>query len=158
MKMCDDCGLFPAEVHLTQIVERKSESLYLCTECAKKRDIHFAGEIPETPADPFESAENRECPKCRTILSDFRGNGRVGCPDCYRAFNNEIELLIKQVHGATDYMGKKYRSAITCTTDKVELSKLRKALESAVKDENFERAAALRDAIHNLNSKEGKCA
>ena len=158
MKMCDDCGLFPAEVHLTQIVERKSESLFLCTECAKKRDIHIAGEIPDAPAASFESAEVRECPNCRTTLSDFRGNERVGCPECYHAFDKEIELLIKQVHGVTDYQGKKYRSAITGNADKVALSKLHKALESAVENENFERAAALRDAIHNLNAKEGKCA
>jgi protein arginine kinase activator len=150
--------MIPAEVHLTQTVERKSESLFLCTECAKKRDILNTREISDAPAVSFESEEIRECPNCRTTLSDFRGNGRVGCPDCYRAFDKEIEMLIKQVHGEADYQGKKYRSAITGNADKAVLSKLRRALVSAVKNENFERAAALRDAINNLNAKEGKCA
>ena len=158
MKMCDDCGLFPAEIHLTQIVEQKSESLFLCADCARKRDVRVGREIPNASAVSYESATDRACTNCRTTLADFRSNGMVGCPDCYRAFDKEIETLLKQVHGSADYQGKKYRTAAAGNTDKVMLSRLRNALESAVKNENFERAAALRDAIRNLNVKEGKCA
>lgn len=166
MKMCQECGLFPAEIRLTQIADIKSESSYLCTACARKRGIHIAEDIPDTQAALFESAENPECPGCLTTLSDFRGNGRLGCPDCYRTFDREIELLLKQVHGSSDYHGKKYRSVLTDNAPESGrssrrpsgLSMLREALDAAVKKEDFERAAALRDAIDNFNSKEGKCA
>lgn len=150
--------MFPAEIRLTQIADKKSESSYLCTACARKRGIHVAEDIPDTQAALFESAENQECPGCLTTLSDFRGNGRLGCPDCYRTFDREIELLLKQVHGSSDYHGKKYRSVLTDNAPKSGLSILREALGAAVKNEDFERAAALRDAIDNFNSKEGKCA
>ena len=155
MKLCDDCGLFSATVLLTQVADgNETRSFNLCKACAKKRGIHIT--IGETmPDDEFPApvqqpaVQERECLSCRMKLSDFRSNGRLGCPACYGAFAEEIETLFRQIHGSSEHKGKKYRS--NSPNDPGEgLSRLRFDLESAVKNEEFERAALLRDAIHGL--------
>jgi protein arginine kinase activator len=156
MKMCDECGLFPAEIHLTQIIDHKTESVYLCSACAQKRGLHAEGGATGMQDVPSESADNRECACCKTTLSEFRENGQLGCPDCYRSFEKEIELLLRQVHGSAEYLGKKYRLTRNAMNDKAGIMGLRWALDDAIKNEDFERAAALRDEIRDLNMKEGK--
>jgi protein arginine kinase activator len=89
-------------------------------------------------------------------LSEFRSKGRLGCPACYEAFDKEIEMLLKQVHGSSDYRGKKYRCTLIDEVNKGGFSQLRMDLDAAIKNEEFERAAVLRDAIHDLNNTEGK--
>jgi protein arginine kinase activator len=156
MKMCDECGLFPGNIHLTQIVEKGSESFHLCAGCAKRHGIHVTADENEMSVFSQESAENRECPSCRMKLSEFRSKGRLGCPACYEAFDKEIEMLLNQVHGSSDYRGKKYRSTLINEVNKGGLSQLCLDLDAAIKNEEFERAAVLRDAIHDLNTTEGK--
>ena len=155
MKLCDDCGLFPATVHLMQVADgNETRSFNLCVECAKKRGIQIS--IGEAAADDVSPApvqrpavRERECPSCRMKLSDFRHKGRLGCPACYGAFAEEIETLFRQVHGSSEHKGKKYRCE--SANDPGEgLSRLRVDLASAIKNEEFERAALLRDAIHGL--------
>jgi protein arginine kinase activator len=154
MKLCDDCGLLPATVHLMQVANgNEPRSFNLCMECAKKRGINIT--IGETAAADDASpvpvqrpaVPERECPSCRMKLSDFRSRGRLGCPACYGAFAEEIDTLFRQVHGSSEHKGKKYRCA--GAKDPGEgLSRLRFDLASAIKNEEFERAALLRDAIH----------
>jgi protein arginine kinase activator len=156
MKMCDECGLFPAEIHLTRIIEQKTESVFLCSACAQKRGIHAEEETPDTQDVSFESAENRECAGCKTTLSEFRGNGLLGCPDCYSTFEKEIELLLRQVHGSAEYLGNKCRLKRNVANDATGITTLRRALDDAIKNEDFERAAVIRDEIRGLNMREGR--
>ncbi len=47
------------------------------------------------------------CPSCKTALSSFYNTGMLGCPDCYKAFESEIELALKKIQGASFHAGKK---------------------------------------------------
>ncbi len=47
------------------------------------------------------------CPRCKTSLSSFYQTGMLGCPDCYNAFEREIELALKKIQGRTFHAGKK---------------------------------------------------
>ncbi len=46
------------------------------------------------------------CPTCKTSLSSFYHTGMLGCPDCYKAFEKEIELALKKIQGRTFHAGK----------------------------------------------------
>ena len=155
MKMCDECGLHPANIHLTQIIDNESQSFHLCEECAEKRGIHItideeamSGEVPFAPE---EDLEDQECPACGMKLSEFKTKGWLGCPSCYQAFEKDIEELLLNVHGSSEHKGKKYHhSPVADETKKEDLSLLKNKLNAAIKNEEFERAALLRDAIHGL--------
>ncbi len=47
------------------------------------------------------------CPSCKTALSSFYNTGMLGCPDCYTAFEYEINVALEKIQGATFHVGKK---------------------------------------------------
>ena len=155
MKMCDECGHRPANIHLTQIVDDESQSFHLCEECAEKRGIQVS--IDDEPVSSGATAnvstqgmEDIECTSCRMKLSEFKTKGWLGCPACYQSFEKEIEQLLLHVHGSSEHKGKKYHRHLIEKTGDADLSKLRLKLDAAIKNEEFERAALLRDVIHGL--------
>lgn len=42
MGMCEDCGMKPANVQLTQIIGEESTNLNICEDCASKRGISIS--------------------------------------------------------------------------------------------------------------------
>lgn len=159
MKQCQDCGLNPANVHITRIVDNESQSFYLCEECARKQGIHIviAGHaMDEQQAVPKIVEEDRACAVCRRTLSEFRSKGRLGCPSCYSAFIGEIDDILFQMHGSTEHKGKQYRGNGLGTMPVPSLSHLHLELESAIKQENFERAAHIRDTIGQVKGARGE--
>ena len=149
--MCDECGSNPANIHLTQIMQNETQVFHLCESCAKKKGIsvNVQGEVlgeMEAVVEP-----DKICSNCGMKFSDFRTKGWLGCSDCYQAFEKEIDELLIQVHGSAIHKGKKYVGK-AIGTGKVtgEIKKLRHELAIAIKNEEFEQAALLRDAIHSL--------
>ena len=157
MKMCDVCGSFPAAIHCVRTVDQHARSLYLCATCAEKQRESPADDHVAVPDDRVPS-EDSMCPHCQMSLHEFSRKGQVGCPVCYRSFGDAIDRLLIQAGGSSVYQGKKYRSVLSGDErHAAALPLLCRELDAAVKDEDFERAAVLRDMIQSLNSKEGTC-
>lgn len=163
---CDICGESEATVHLTEIVDNKMTKLHLCEECARKKgaemEEHFGlGDLLAGLADfgtkiePDKEAKFK-CPSCGMTYEDFKKNGRLGCGKCYSVFEKSLLPLIKRIHGSTEHFGKTpvklARAAKGGTrkkkTDKLE--ELKRRLGNAVRLEEFEEAAGLRDKIREL--------
>ncbi len=148
-KMCDECGKNPANVHLTQIVNDQSAVFHLCEACARQRGIHIS-----IAADAEQQAGAGEpevvCPECGLSLTDFREKGWLGCAQCYRAFEKEIDELLMQVHGSRIHKGKPYRRPNEASVQGGDIQRLRHELDNAIRNENFELAAVLRDRINGL--------
>ncbi len=49
------------------------------------------------------------CPCCKTQLSQFYDTGMLGCPECYKVFEPEINNALKKIQGATFHTGKEPR-------------------------------------------------
>lgn len=103
-----------------------------------------AGEqAPEAPA---------ACPTCGMTWSNFREKGVLGCPDCYEAFEEQLTPLLARAHeGGAHHTGKTPGRAGLSSGLHRELSSLRRELEEAIKAEEYERAASLRDRIRTLH-------
>jgi protein arginine kinase activator len=147
VKKCDECGLFPANINLTRIQGNESKSLCLCEACAKQHGIHVTPGDAELPNSIPEVAEERVCASCGLKLSDFTGKGWLGCAACYRVFDKEIEEFFRRVHGSLVHNGKKYHKVYGGN----DFRRLRHELDNAIMNEEFERAALLRDELHGLN-------
>ena len=158
---CEVCGKKEATVHYTEVIDDELMEMHLCEGCAKKK-----GESVKAPfslsdllaglADlkvPEGIDAKQKCPVCGLTYSDFKKLGRLGCGACYENFKSSLTPLIKKIHGSTKHVGKTLTRV--AGTDKTErkLNQLRRELDKAIQQEEFEKAADLRDEIKKTEKK-----
>jgi len=158
---CNVCQVKDATVHLTQIVGDKMKKVDLCEACSKEKGVGdpTGFSLADMLLGLGASQEMEEaagagqvCPSCGYTHAEFKKAGRFGCPDCYTAFADGLEQLLKSMHKGLHHTGKVPTGrASTRGLDK-KIAALEKKLQQAVKTENFERAAELRDEIAALRS------
>jgi len=159
---CEQCHEREAVIHLTQIVNDQVTTLHLCERCAAEKGVESPGSVAKTPLGTFLAAMGKEvevptprtadtCSRCGASLQDFRESGRLGCPDCWRAFESPLRDLLRRLHGSTLHVGERYADRHgTPGAPPVEAADLRERLRAAVESENFELAAELRDRLRVL--------
>ncbi|MBN2566070.1 MAG: UvrB/UvrC motif-containing protein [Candidatus Eisenbacteria bacterium] len=96
------------------------------------------------------SDEGPTCAQCGRTYGAFRRTGRLGCAACYSAFSEELRPLLRRIHGSTDHAGRVPYDLEGRQSRMKELKKIKAELERAVRAEEYERAAGLRDAIAEL--------
>lgn len=103
-----------------------------------------------TPGVKQVQAAEKKCPDCGLTFREFAANGMAGCPKCYETFAKELEPTISKLHGKSTHTGRvpaKFR-------EKLDLRNKIEALEAeqqnAIRDENYERAAEIRDELKKL--------
>lgn len=162
-KPCEECGDGDAVVRLTQVENNQMSTHHLCEKCAAAKGV----ESPETPAhfpltgflaqlgDEPETTSSVDratpCAFCGLTFGEFRESGRLGCPQCYETFEEYLRGLLRRVHGSTQHVGKICLPPDPTASDlEKRLDVLRRKLERAIRSEDFERAAVLRDEIKTL--------
>lgn len=163
---CDSCGERDAVINLTQVEHDTKVTLRLCEECAQQKGIETGGAVLKSPLGGFITAMGKgpsspmprpaapsaeRCPACGASLQDFRESGRLGCGECYVAFEAHVRDLLRRLHGSSQHTGERYLAPGERAPDpRAELLDLRDRLRRAVESENFELAAELRDRIRVL--------
>lgn len=165
--LCEQCGLRPATVHITRVLNGEVQSVHLCPQCARERG-EFQFMIPDAGLmlqnlvagmaagfTPTGIQEQVICPSCGTPFSYFQETARLGCPDCYRTFQGRLAPILRRIHGADRHVGR-----VPATSPEVkrqaELEALRRSLEEAIRAEAYEKAAEIRDRIRALEAEERK--
>src|SRR5262245_27904151 len=97
--LCQICGKNPANVHFTEIRDNKMSEIHVCERCAEEKGMHDP--IPKHKFDladlvvgmadaGAQTDEERvghvQCPRCGLLYSSFKETGRLGCGECYQAF------------------------------------------------------------------------
>ncbi|MCL6466614.1 MAG: UvrB/UvrC motif-containing protein [candidate division WOR-3 bacterium] len=156
MKLCDICGKKEATLVVRQLdKEGKATDLNVCAECAKKRGLTGVEEcepdsgavIAELKSRMEESDSKVICPRCGMSFAEFKRAGRLGCADCYQAFTEKLKPIIRRLHGAVQHIGKTANQGRKRAQERLEIQRLRAELEKAIKQEDYEKAAALRDRL-----------
>jgi protein arginine kinase activator len=158
--LCSNCKDKPATVHLTQIVGDKMQKLDLCEDCAKAKGVNDPGSFALADlmlglgaSQEIEQAGGgveTKCPRCGFTQADFKKSGRLGCPECYKTFAEGLEGLLKTMHKGTRHAGKVPEALRESREQADRLKLLQKKLDKAIKEENFEQAAQLRDELKQL--------
>lgn len=160
--ICESCGDNDAVIHLTQIEGNEMSEVHLCEVCAAERGLETEVQSTGLPLTDFlaqmsgESSSSRtdadtRCPFCGLTFGEFRQAGRLGCPQCWSAFEAHLTGLLRRVHGSTQHIGKVYLPPDPSASEREKrLEGLRRQLERAVDIEDFERAATLRDEIRSF--------
>ena len=163
--LCCICKENDATVHLPQIAGDKMQKVDLCEECAKHKGVNdpagfsladlLLGLGASQELQQASGGAEVKCPRCGFTQADFKKAGRLGCADCYTTFAEGLEGLLKTMHKGVRHVGKvpQFLQQTRDIADRLKV--LRKKLEKAVDDENFEQAAMLRDEIKQMSSKMG---
>ncbi len=165
-KMCDICGESPAVVHMKEIENDKVTHLDLCRSCAEKRGYSVGAAASGNLQDlaqklvsmaqevtGSQEAEGIRCTSCGLFYTEFTQVGRLGCPDCYTAFATQLRPLLRRTHGSATHQGRRPQESPALREERRELRQMRADLDRAIRREEFERAAAIRDQIQKLEER-----
>jgi len=160
--LCSICKEKTATVHFTQIVGEKMHKVDLCEDCARAKGFNDPTGFALADSDlvlglgasqQIEQAAGGvelKCPRCGFTQADFKKSGRLGCPECYQTFAEGLGGLLKTMHKGTHHAGKTPEALRESRGLSDRMKILQAKLAKAIKDENFEQAATLRDEIKAL--------
>jgi protein arginine kinase activator len=160
---CDLCDK-PAVVHEVTVRSGVKKEVHLCESHAKQAGIS----LPGGGAQPINQLltqfvisqpgrqpklVNKSCTVCGMTFNQFRQTGKVGCAECYTAFEEQLAPLIERAqNGGTHHCGKAPRRAGASLDRQMLIQKLMKELDHAVAAEQYERAAKLRDRLNSMEA------
>jgi protein arginine kinase activator len=135
--------------------EGKATELAICAECARKRGFTSVEDLKQNAAEILAELKARiadsdrevKCPRCKMSFAEFKKLGRLGCAECYRTFAEELRPLVRRLHSSVQHVGKSPQQGRKLAQERLELQRLRAELEQAIRDEDYERAASLRDRL-----------
>ncbi len=178
--LCEKCKKNEATFYYHENVNGTQKTYRLCEHCAEEMqkngeistmdsDKFFEG-FDSFFGDPFshmnsllsglfgeggvkqlgEAKTEKKCPACGTTFREFAENGMAGCPKCYETFEDELKPTIGRVHGHTSHVGRAPSRFKERIDNKKKIAALEEEQKQAVKNEDYERAAQIRDELKNL--------
>lgn len=161
--LCHTCKERTATIHLTEITNGQRVETHLCQECAQQQGLAIKAQIPlnellstllstQKQAAGAGTAEaglpNKACPDCGMTLVRFSKESLLGCANDYKVFEDELLPLIERSHnGKSWHCGKVPTHASDEEKKDIRLRHLQRELDAAIKNEDYETAARLRDEI-----------
>ena len=91
-----------------------------------------------------------KCPVCGFTQAEFKKHGRLGCSACYDTFSESLGSLLKAMHKGTHHTGKRPARVARLQEIAERMKTLQADLQKAVRAEDYENAAGLRDQIQRL--------
>lgn len=167
--LCERCGKNEAMIHVVKIVNGKKSEAMLCEKCARelsnmplKQAINSESKsfLENRMKDFFNMLEKNNkfevvCKKCGTTYSQFKKTGKLGCGECYDSFKEELASKVQEIQGHTEHIGKiPVREEKKVISNK-KVNELKKALQEAIIEEEYEKAAVIRDEIKFYESMKG---
>lgn len=163
---CQHCEK-PATFHITEVTQPGGPvKIHLCEEHAR---VYLAQETEESApnalasllakqlkleqtAEQLEKLDKKKCPVCGISFAEFRQIGRFGCAYDYVCFQQELEPLLMNIHGATMHKGKRPSRSAGAPDRQHRLLQLRREMQDAVGKENYEHAGQIRDWLQRIES------
>jgi protein arginine kinase activator len=159
---CERCKKREATVHLTEIRNSEKREVHLCEHCATDQGLpgkqHFT--IQELLAGMTQAQQRRTrtenepaCARCGLRLSQFQSSGRFGCADCYNSFKDEVLPLVEKIHDNSQHVGRAPKHVSEEVGLQKEIRQLQTEQKKAIRRQDYEAAARLRDRIHELQKR-----
>ncbi|CAM3839480.1 UvrB/UvrC motif-containing protein [Cytobacillus oceanisediminis] len=169
--ICQECNQRPATLHFTKVVNGEKAEFHLCEKCAQEKGEMFmlgsgsgfsinnllAGLLNIEPAfqgskqDPFQQEKVLQCEQCSMTFQQFIKVGRFGCAHCYETFKDHLKPILRRLHSGNSSHNGKIPARIGGTIHlRRNIDELKHKLKEMIAQEEFEKAAELRDEIRKL--------
>lgn len=160
--LCQNCGKYEATTHVKRIVNGEAAEAHLCSDCARAMgytDVFggfgnvFGDLLGSFFGEPTSalSARTVKCDKCGSTFNDIIESGKIGCAECYSTFYEKLLPSLQRIHGKTKHEGKvPNKISVSENNTENKLLSLEQELKTAVEEQNYEKAAILRDKIKEL--------
>ena len=176
--LCDKCKENEAIIFYREVINDHEKTMRLCADCAaeaeksgligksKPLDIFdnmefpgdvtfFLGGLFGVPAyQKQKTNEAKKCTLCASTFAELVKSGRVGCPECYKVFAEELAGTVSRLHGATTHCGRAPGKLREGYARRAQIKELEAELKSAIESEEYERAAEIRDKLKSLREPE----
>ena len=163
--ICQSCQKLDATVHQVQVKYDQEgnpsiDQRHMCQHCAKASGLPVApasqlpnvvqmlgkallGPLSATLADASAPSSDlgSACPDCGWTSRDFRQTSRFGCPNDYDFFSDFVENVLEKIHGFSEHSRPEAEN---------KLQQYRQELDTAIRAEDYENAARIRDSISQL--------
>jgi len=179
--LCEKCNKNEATFFYRENVNGTEKSYRLCPSCAaemqKSGEIRTGG-FSDDPlskmmklfsGDDFFGGEDlfgkligspqksppevkKTCTLCGGSFQDMIRSGKAGCPVCYETFAAELAPSIRRIHGRGTHTGQIPARFRAESEKKQKIAALETELKEAIRLENYERAAEIRDSLRDLRN------
>ena len=160
--LCEECGKNKATLSITVTTAGGVTTRRLCPECVKKMELNLAKGDIQSFLSSVLSVLGKEkkseepsvtCSVCGLSFAEFEHTGRLGCAQCYRDFAHLLKPSLQKIHGRTQHAGRKPKAYVTDPQHQrlLQMEELRRKMDEAVAEENFEEAARIRDELRTLS-------
>lgn len=152
--VCTECKK-PCTLFITLVAGGKAMTYSCCAHCPSSMTSPLAGSLPsqilgiklDIPMPKIQGS----CPSCGFRWADFERTHRIGCPKCYEAHTQDLLPTLSRIQPGISHSGRRPQPSEIDLKNR--LQKAKDELAQAVKNEEFETAAALRDQIAQLDTK-----
>ena len=171
---CEICEENQASVYVTDLTptpetphgELGNVTLrHMCSSCAADLNLPH-GQVPgdnkamlfkllQKTAKASKKPAGPAC-KCGMTLHELRAQGRLGCQECYDVFRPHLVPLFMRMHQATEHTGRAPGADVKEVELSARIEKIRERMNVAIREEDYENAAKLRDELTGLEAKVGK--
>ncbi|MFZ5816999.1 MAG: UvrB/UvrC motif-containing protein [Bacillota bacterium] len=167
--LCENCHKREATIHQTVITNGQKQESHLCEVCARETGALPNFSFPNLSVqqllgsflgqDPFGGSAVKPqlkaeptCGHCGMTYSEFAQSGVLGCAKCYDEMAPHLQPLIKRIQGTTLHSGKVPKRTGGIARKRRELEELRRRLDQAIQNEQYEEAAKIRDQIRQMEA------
>ncbi len=155
--LCEQCKQNQATIHFTQVINGERTEMNLCAECAHAQGAFSLQDVSSLLSGLLEGMPSRaaqdeglRCSRCGLSYRQFSQSGVLGCAQCYRDFRKQLSPVLQRIHGRLQHEGHIPAGMGESLQIKRQIDQKRGEMQSAIEQENFERAAALRDELRTL--------
>ncbi|MFC0469778.1 UvrB/UvrC motif-containing protein [Halalkalibacter kiskunsagensis] len=167
--ICQECNKRKASLHFAKIINGEKTEFHICEQCAKEKGDYFPGTNSfsihqllsgllhfEQPLKA-EADTKPSCEKCGMTYEQFTQVGRFGCANCYKSFETKLGPILKRVHsGNHTHAGKLPERIGGGIQLQRQIESLKEELKQFIEQEEFEKAAELRDEIRLLEKQKNE--
>lgn len=165
--LCQNCNKNEATTHIKRVVNGEATESHYCHSCAQSLGVgnffdDFSLNLPGIFSSFFGEStfalgerQKQRCETCGCSFDDIVKTGKVGCSACYEKFYKKLLPSVQRIHGKSTHQGKVPAHTVPEVTAKEKTAEekildLQAEMQKAIEEQNFEKAAILRDEIKAL--------
>ncbi len=133
------------------------QKMNFCEACAEKKGVNNPAGFALTElllglglAQDAAPVTELTCAVCGWTHSQFKKTGRLGCSACYDLLTEDLTPMLRNMHPGLVHVGKAPRRFAQEQKKQASTKLLQEQLQKAISDEEYEKAAQLRDEIMAL--------